>query len=261
MKTYKLLLSCLIAVLFTACIQIEEEVEIKENGSGYMSVQTDMGQLFELLKGFASEEDLSKEDLEKVMDTTIMMKEMLDTVKDLTADKKALLQDAKMNLKMNMKENLFRINLNFPFKNLTDANKLSQTMNEINMLNNSLKNLGNQQASPDQPANIPGAGAGGGLEKITSIYDIKFSNGEYSRVLNKARYDSLANDPKLQESKGMLSMMGDMSMNLKVKLPRKAKSVSNPKAVLSDDKKTVTLKGDLVSALDSPQNLEIIIRY
>ena len=56
-------------------------------------------------------------------------------------------------------------------------------------------------------------------------------------------------------------MMGDMQMNLKVNLPRAAKSVSNPRATLSPDKKTVTLLNDLTIALDSPQNLEITIQY
>lgn len=262
MKSYKLLLSCLIAVFFTACIQIEEEVELKEDGSGRMAMKTDMGQLFELLKGFASEEDLMKDKLEKALDTTILMKDMVDTIQDMDPQYKSLLRNGKMQIQMNMQENLFKLNMDYPFTNLNEANKLYRAMGDMGMLGNSLKNLGNQQPGPDQPAMIPGADPSNlGIGKISSIYDIQFSKGEYRRTLNKARYDSLMADPKLQESKGMLSMMGDMGLNLTVKLPRKASSVSNPAAVLSADKKTVTLKGDMVAALDSPQQLEIIIRY
>ncbi|WP_290794614.1 hypothetical protein [Flavihumibacter sp. UBA7668] len=262
MKKYKLLLSCLIAVFFTACIQIEEEVEIKEDGSGKMAVRTDMGQLFEMLKGFASPEDLQKDGLEKAMDTTILMKDIVDTVQELSAENKALLRNGKMQIQMNMKENLFKMKMDYPFNSLADANKLYKAMNEMGMMGNSLKNLGGaQQPGPDQPGIIPGGGSGTGIEKISSMYDIKFSNGEYSRILNQARFDSLSNDPKLQESKGMLGMMGDMNMNLTVKLPRKVKSVSNSNAVISADKKTVTLKGDMIAALDSPKSMEIIIRY
>lgn len=259
MKTYKLLLTFLVTVLFTACIQIEEEVEIREDGSGTMAARTEMGQLFEMLKGFASPEDLQKDGMDKAMDTTIMMKDIVDTAQELSAENKALLRNGKLQLQMNMKENLFNINMNFPFKSIADANKLTKAMNELDVMGKSLKNLGGQQPGPDQPAPIPSSG--GGIEKINSMYDVTFSNGEYKKVLNKARYDSLMSDPKLQESKGMFSMMGDMSLNLTVKVPKKVKSVSNPRAVISADKKTVTLKGDIVAALDSPKLMEIIIRY
>ena len=260
MKKYKFLLSCLVAVCFTACIQIEEEVEIKADGSGSVAAKTEMGQLFEMLKGFASPEDLQKDGLDKAMDTTILMKDIVDTVQELSAENKALLRNGKMQLQMNMKENLFNINMNFPFNSIADANKLTKAMNEMDVMGKSLKNLGGgQQPGPDQPAQIPTSG--GGIEKINSMYDVSFSNGEYKKILNRARYDSLVNDPKLQESKGMLSMMGDMSLNLTVKVPKPIKSVSNPRAVITADKKSVSLKGDIIAAIDSPQLMEIIIRY
>lgn len=259
MKKYKLLLTFLVTVLFTACIQIEEEVEIREDGSGMVAARTEMGQLFEMLKGFASPEDLQKEGMDKALDTTILMKDIVDTVQELTAENKALLRNGKLQLQMNMKENLFNINMNFPFKSIADANKLTKAMTEMDVIGKSLKNLGGQQPGPDQPAAMPASG--GGIEKISSMYDVSFNNGEYKKVLNKARYDSLISDPKLQESRGMFSMMGDMSLNLTVKVPKKVKSVSNPRAIISADKKTVTLKGDIVAALDSPKLMEIIIRY
>lgn len=257
MNKFKLVLAAFFAICFTACIQIDEEVDLKEDGSGSMRVRSDMGKMFEMLKGFASEDDLKKDGMEKVMDTTIMMKDIVDTSKNLTAENKALLRNGVLNLKMNMQENLFKMDMNYPFKNMSDANKLYAAMNKGGMMNNVMKGIS------------PGAGAGtnqggdsnSGLDQIGNMYDVKLANGEYSRTLNKVRYDSVMNDPKMQESKGMMGMMGDMSMNLTVKLPRPAKSVSNPKAMLSVDKKTVILKNDILQALDSPKNMEIVIRY
>lgn len=262
MKQYKLMLAALIAVFFTACIQIEEEVELKDDGSGQISVSSDMGKLFELVKSFASEEDLQKEGMDKALDTMIYMKDMIDTAQDISAENKALLREGIMKVKLNMKENQFNLDMKYPFKNYSDANKLYAAINEKGMMGDALKGLKQNNAEDGSDGQPPVPGAGGpGLEKFSSVYDISFSKGEYRRTLNRARYDSLVSDPKLQESKGMMAMMGEMAMNLTVKLPRKAKSVSNPKAILSDDKKTVTLKNDIILALDSPQNMEIIIRY
>ena len=262
MNRFKLMLAALIAIFFTACIQIEEEVELNNDGSGQINVKTDMGKLFEMVKTFASEEDLQKDNLAKSMDTLINLKDFIDTASNISAENKALLRDGVMKVKMNLKENLFNLDLKYPFRNASDANKLYSAINENGMMENALKGLnpnGSQAGAGSDPS-MPAA-SGPGLEKFGSVYDISISKNEYKRTLNRARYDSLINDPKLQESKGMMAMMGDMAMNLTVKLPRKAKSVSNPKATLSDDKRTVTLKNDLTVALDSPENMEIIIKY
>lgn len=256
MKKYKLLLAALIAVCFTACIQIDEEVDIKNDGSGQMKVHTDMGKLFEMLKSFASEEDLAKEGINKAMDTTILMKDIVDTAKEVSAENKALLRNGVLHLNMNVKENLFKMDMNYPFNNMNEANKLYAAMNQDGMMGNVLKGL-NPNGKPDSSNTSEGSG----IEKIGSMYDVAFTKSQYSRTLNKVRFQSISNDPKVQESKGMMAMMGDMQMNLKVNLPRPAKSVSNPRATLSADKKTVTLLNDLTVALDSPQNLEIIIQY
>ncbi|MFT4023708.1 MAG: hypothetical protein QM664_07995 [Flavihumibacter sp.] len=191
--------------------------------------------------------------MDKKMDTTIYMKNMVDSATSMSAEDKALLRDGSLKLKMNMQENLFDVDMNYPFRNLADANKLYAAINKGGGLSSLMKGL-NQGGQPDD-ANS------GGIDKIGTLYDIRIKDGEYSRLLNQARYDSLMQDPRIQESKGMMGMMGDMAMNLLVKLPRPAKSVSNPKAVLSADKKEVTLPGDIMVALDSPKTLEIIIRY
>jgi hypothetical protein len=256
MNQYKLLIAALFALFFTACIQIDEEVEIRENGSGQMNVHTDMSQLFEMLKSFTSQEDLAKQGIDRAVDTTVYMKDVVDTATNITSENKALLREGKLHVNMNMQQNIFNMDMNYPFKSLEDANKLYAAINKNGMNANLLKGL-----NPNAGATGGGENDNGGLDKISTMYDVVMSKGKYSRTLNKARFDSLANDPKIQEAKGMMAMMGEMSMNLKVTLPKPAKSVSNPKATLSPDKKTVFLKNDLSIALDSPQNLEIIIQY
>jgi hypothetical protein len=255
MKKFKLLGIVLLSICFNACIQIDEEVDIKADGSGQMKIHTDMGKLFEMLKSFAAAEDLAKEGINKAMDTTIMMKDIIDTAKNITAENKALLRNGVLKLNMNMAENLFKMDMNYPFNNYSDGTKLYAAMNQGGLMNNVLKGMNPNGNSDNSAAD------NAGIDKIGSMYDITIANGRYSRILNKDRYDAVANDPKLQESKGMMSMMGDMQMNLKVNLPRPAKSVSNPRATLSADKKTVSMFNDLTIALDSPQQMEIIIQY
>ena len=171
MKKYKLLFAALIAVCFSACIQIDEEVILKADGSGEMKVHTDMGKLFEMLKSFATEEDLAKEGINKAMDTTILMKDIVDTAKDVSAENKALLRNGVLHLNMDVKENLFKMDMNYPFKNLSDANKLYAAINQDGMMGNVLKGL-----NPNSNSENTGASDDSGIEKIGSMYDVAISN-------------------------------------------------------------------------------------
>ncbi|ULQ56190.1 hypothetical protein KJS94_16190 [Flavihumibacter rivuli] len=254
MKHLKIFIGALVALFFVSCLEISEEVELKPDGSGQITVDTDMSKMIEMLKSFASEEDLKKEGMEKSMDTTIMMRSYLDTASDVSPETKELMRDGVLNMKMNMQENIFKLNMKVPFKNAAQVNKLMEAMNQNNFMNNAFKGLGGG-------ANGQGGGESSGIDKLGSVYDVKLTDSRYSRTLNKARYDSLMADPKLAEVKGMLGMMDEMMYTLTVKTPRPVKSVSNPKAVIADNKRSVTLKGGLMQAIDSPQNLELVIEY
>jgi len=52
-----------------------------------------------------------------------------------------------------------------------------------------------------------------------------------------------------------------MVSTVTVNLPRPAKSTGNPNAVLSADKKRVTLKLDLIEAMDKPELFNFKIAY
>ncbi len=68
-----------------------------------------MGQLIDMMQTFAGEEELTKEGLDRVVDTTIYWKSMVDTAKNMPADQKELMKDGKMKLQMNIKEKLFKM--------------------------------------------------------------------------------------------------------------------------------------------------------
>src|SRR5687768_3616348 len=115
MKKLKLVLVTVVAILFVSCYEVNEEIVINENGSGSYTTKMDMGQLFEMLQTMGGEEELEKEGLDRAIDTTIMMKSIMDSAKDVTADQKELLKDGKLKLQMNMKEKLMKLDVNLPF--------------------------------------------------------------------------------------------------------------------------------------------------
>ena len=102
MNILKLTLVAIFAFCFTACIDITEEFEVRKDGSGQMNIKSDMGKLFELVKQFATDEDLQKEGM-AAKDTTIQFKSLLDSTSGLSAEEKELLRDGSIHMKMNMK--------------------------------------------------------------------------------------------------------------------------------------------------------------
>src|SRR5215204_6013679 len=122
MKRFILLLFAI--VCFAGCYEVNEEITINPDGSGTHNTKMDMGQMLEMIQSMAGEEELVKEGLDKVIDTTIFMKNIMDSAKDATAEEKQLLQDGKVNLRMNIKEKLFKAQVDIPFKKYTDLQML-----------------------------------------------------------------------------------------------------------------------------------------
>jgi hypothetical protein len=259
MKNWYMLLLCLLPLAFISCTDTREELEIKNDGSGTLVMKTDLGKMLELVKGFG-ENDLAKDGLDKAFDSTMYLKDYVDTAKKVTAEQKELLRDGKVHVVMNVKENIGKIDMTFPF---TSADKLQQLYSSLNNSTGGLKNLFDKAGK-----GVPGDGASEeaddkGMPQIASVYDITVKQGLYSRKVNKERYDAFAQQMKLDELKQMGGMMGDMKMDytLSIKLPRPVKRVSNSKAAVSADKKTVTLSTELMETFQHPELLSLEIEY
>ena len=260
MKNIRTFLLFLLPLAFMSCTDTREELEIKKDGSGTLVMKTDLSKMLDMVKGFG-EKDLTKDGLDKPFDTTMLMKDYVDTAKNITQEQKELLHNGKVHVVMNVKESIGKIDMNFPF---TSTDKLQQLYASLNSSTNGLKNLfqGANKGMPgmdgtDQQADDKS------MPQIASVYDITVKEGLYSRKVNKQRYDAFAQSMKLDDLKQVGGMLGDMKMDytLSIKLPRAIKRVSNSKATLSDDKKLVQLSADLMETFQHPELLSLEIEY
>jgi hypothetical protein len=244
----------LLVIVFASC-NTKEDLEIKNDGSGTLVMKTDLSKMLEMIKNFAPEDSLKKDGFDKSIDTTMLMKDYVDTAKEIPADKKALLRDGKVHVVVNLKDNKGDIEMQFPFKSTDQLQKLYESLNSST---GGLKNL--LGSAGDNPQMQQGTGDKG-MPQITSVYDIIVKDGLYSRKVNKARYTEFADASKLEDLKKMGGMMGEMNYTLSIKLPKPIKKISNPKAVLSDDKKIARLSVDLMEVFEHPELLELEIEY
>ncbi|HTL08629.1 MAG TPA: hypothetical protein VL307_10245 [Chitinophagaceae bacterium] len=258
MKNLRFLLLLLLPLALISCTDTREELEIKNNGSGTLVLKSDFSKILDMMKGFTGESDLAKDGLDKPFDTTMALKDYVDTATSVPADKKELLRNGKVHLVMNVKESVGKFDMNLPF---TSTDKLQQLYASLNSSSGGLKNMFDGMGKSLPKAGGEDAGGDKGMPQIASVYDITVKDGLYSRQVNKQRYEEFTKQMKLEELKQMGSMMGDMDYTLSIKLPRPAKKVSNAAMTLSDDKKTATLKTDLLKTFEHPELLAVNIEY
>ena len=256
MKRFILLLFAI--VCFVGCYEVNEEITINADGSGTHNTKMDMGQMLELIQSMAGEEELAKEGLDRVLDTTIFMKSVLDSAKDLTPQQRELLKDGKMNLQMNMKEKLFKAEVNIPFKGYNNLQSLmsgnGNSMTGLSQLFKGVFDKGDEKPALDSPKEP-------GLEDLNTIFDVVVKEGLISRKVNTEKHKALVEKPEVAQLQQMASGGMEILYTTVIKLPRPAKKVENPLMKLSDDKKTVTLKYNLLELFDHPEKFSYRVEF
>jgi len=258
MKIVKVLLPMAFLFCLASCVEINEDIDIKKDGSGEYSMNMDMSKLLDMMQSTIGKEELEKQLPEKKMDTSILMKTLVDTSTSISADKKALLRQGRLHMSLNMDQNLFKTDLHFPFKNENQLQQLYTSIGDGSLgTGQMLKNLSSGKGdSSENPQ-----GAGPDFSQFNSIYTFTCRSGYLSRIVNKEKFNAL----KGSEQYGQMKQMGDMGMDvpytITIHLPKPAKKITNTFAKLSDDKKTVTIKYNLTDVMEHPEKFEYTIEY
>jgi len=251
MKFLKFILPAVLALGFAGCLDITENVDVRDDGSGQLTMDIDMSQMIDILQTYMGKDELAQKGMSK-MDTTILLKDVIDTSAALSEDKKAILRPGRVHIKIDMDAKIFTVHSMFPFTSLPNLQKLYTLMNDGTLSNAKLfGSLGGE------------AGGGGSpdMSQFNSVFDFSCKDGLLEKKLNKEKFDALKNDPQLAQMKQASQMGMEINYTTTLSLPRSIKSTGNPLAKLSDDKKTVTMKFNLVDVFDHPDQFEYKVEY
>jgi hypothetical protein len=255
MKWIKFLVPTVLLFLLAGCFDIDEEIDVNKNGSGQWQMKVDMSQLVDIMQAYMSKEDLEKQFPQKKMDTIIFMKDLVDTSKSIAPDKKALMRDGKVHLLVNMDEKVLKTDMQFPFKNLNDLQQLRLAVGSNSSgTGQLLKGFGGKSDSDD-------TSQGPDLSMFSSLYSFKITDGTISSKLNKQKWEELQKNPQFAQIKEAGNTGIEVPYSLTIKLPRPVKKIDNPIAKLSDDKKTVVIKYNMMEMYNDPGKFEYNIEY
>ena len=246
MKRYALTFFGLCLVLMTSC-QFSENIYMNADGTGTMELSMDASELM-LMAG----DEMKKESGDKPMDSTIVFKDFLEEKKDSIAllspeDQQKLknLENFKMHMVMNPETKKMLFDMSTEFKNASELKDMFKAMN-------SFSNMQGEGGTNSKDTTNPFAVIGGeGSTEINYSYQsnvFKRSGKVIDKELHQQAMDSLGQ---------MAMMLSGSNYKLNYHFPKPVKSVSNEKALLSQDRKMVTLEVGLMESIRNPELLDI----
>ncbi|MEO5946456.1 MAG: hypothetical protein ABIP79_06535 [Chitinophagaceae bacterium] len=241
-------------LMLTSCLETVQEITIKEDGSGTMSSTSDMGGILGMVKQMGGGAEMEKM-AGKKMDTTFAMATMIDSIENISDAEKALMKNGTMDVKISLADEQFITKINFPFLKYDDIGELNKLTNKVT-----------GSAIKDQMAKVPtedmkGMGEMPDPTSFDDYFDMKFTNDKIERTINKEKYAKAENDEYLQGIKQASAMGMNVTATLIINLPRPAEKIEGKNAILSDDKKKITVKVNIDDFFDHPEKLEFKVKF
>ena len=243
----------LLVVLFAASCNFTENLDVNPNGTGTFSLEMD-GSSFMAMAGDQVLNKMDEAKGPKNIDTTFAFKQLLEQHKDsiakLSPEKQAeikKLENLVVQMKMNAEKKEFLMTVNTPFKNV---NELENLMGSLKSLNE-LKGKQEKSAMPIPTDDI----FGDSNTKLSFAYNGKTFTRKVivpQKETNKVTMDSL----------GMAKMFfASSKYTLKYHFPKPVKKVSNPDAMFSADRKTITIQYPFTDYTENPEKLNLNVEF
>ncbi len=245
-------------VMLVSCYEVNEEIVLNDNGSGTYVTKMDMGALLQMMQTMGGEEELSKNGLDRPIDTLIRLKEVMDGSNELSPAQKKLFREGTVRLQMNVKEGLFKTDVFFPFSTHDELARLMAGSGSGSMAEVFKKVFSEQEGGSED--DVSPIGQDQGLDQLNSVFDVTITKNAIVRKLNKTRYDAMMEQPEIAQAKQMASAV-EIQYTTSIKLPRAVKKADNELVKLSADKKTVTIQYNLMDIFDQPDKFSYSIEY
>lgn len=248
MKLYKLLSFSFLVATLTSCT-FTENMYINDNGAGKFSVDIDGSALMEM-----AGDQLGNQmgaDAKKNVDSTFTFKQLIaekqDSISKLSPEAQKeikKLENFVFNIKMNGEQKQFLMNIATDFKSVNELQDILQSMSALQKLEG-----GNAPSTPF-------AGLGDNKSKLSYTYDGK-------KFTRKAIIDKQKITEKAADSTADMSKMMFASSNyiIKYHFPKPVKKVSNPNALFSDDRKTITIQYPFTDYMENPDKLNFDVEF
>lgn len=260
MKIAKLVIAFFCLTALSACVDTEEYIVINADNSGTYSMQMDMGKILEMASQMGGE-DAGPKKFDN-LDSTVVLKEVIDTASNLTAEERKLYRDAVVKIKVNKSNKELKVTVSCPFASINQLPEIRKNLfNVVNKLK-ALEKIAGKEGEQGIPADDPTSDKS--LAPIDSYSTFTAEPGRIeTRISNPESIGKLiSEDSTIMMMKQMMGMMGGgMTYKTKITTAKEIKTFSGNNALLSADKKTVIFTNSFADMLEDPAKFAFKIEY
>lgn len=264
MKNLIFPLTLICTLIFTGCFDTEQEITINDDGSGVFESKTDMSSILNWMKLMGGDDSKKMGDIQK--DTIVSLAAMKDSVEGLSDREKYLLSKATLSMTMNTVDEIFNSSFRFDFDQPGDIVHIGNILKKIRK--KSLENQLDAFLPADETASVElpvgdemMKGNNEDSPEIDEYFELAIENGKISRKVNADKYSKANDDPGMNSLREMSQLGMAMKMRTVIHLPRPAKNIDAKKAMVSDDKKKITIEGTIDDFLEDPSRFEYLVEF
>jgi hypothetical protein len=157
-----------------------------------------------------------------------------------------------------MEKKEFKSDIEIPFANLNNLQKLYNAMNSQSL---GFTELFKGMAGKSDSVTTGNDNSLPEMNQFNSIYDFETRDGLISRKLNAERWKALQQSAQYVHMKEAANMGISIPYTLTVSVPRPIKKIDNELAKLFPDRKKMIIQYNLMEVFDHPEKFEYTLVY
>ena len=252
----KLYYPFIVFILFclSSCVDIEERYDFKPDGSCNVVYGFDMGSAVSVLMNLMPDSVKDTPQFSLVKDTTLNFYTALpdSTQQRMTAEETNMAKTSDLSVQMNLRKNIMKVSINH----------LAKTPAELDYYLKHLSNMSmNNQLSAVTKNNKPPSGFDAQqLLAGEDYYLYEITPHKFYRIIDKTKFNAFLK--KTQSTLSMAkAMLIDMPYKVVLNFAKPLKRINNPKAVVSADRKHVTLTTTMDDIMKNPSVMNLKIDF
>ncbi|MBD1384954.1 hypothetical protein IDJ75_06665 [Mucilaginibacter rigui] len=233
----------------SSCVDIEEHYDFKPNGSCNVVYGFDMSKAVSVLVNLMTDSVRETPQFSLVKDTTLNFYSALpDSISQkMTTEEAKMAQGSDLAIKMDLKKSLMKVSIKHEAKDAADLQYYLEHLSNISM-NSPITNV-TKKTFDAQP-----------LITGQSYYSYEITEHKFYRIIDKVKFNAFLKKAgsKFAMAKAMLI---DMPYKVVLNFAKPVKKMNNSKAILSADRRTVTLVTSMDEVMKNPALMNLKIDF
>ncbi|MGZ3945597.1 MAG: hypothetical protein ACXVJB_11685 [Mucilaginibacter sp.] len=238
---------------FTSCVDVVEHYDFKADGSCNVAYTFDMSKAVSVLMNLMSDSVKATPQFAVAKDTTLNFYSALpdSTQQKMTLDQMNLAKSSNLTVQMNLPKNIMKVSVSHQAKTAADLQYYLRNISKIASQSN-LNNVKGSSSVKDFNAQE--------LLSGQDYYTYEVTSHKFYRIIDKTKFNAFMK--KTQATFSMAkAMLIDMPYKVVLNFAKPVKKVNNSKAIVSADRKHVTLVTNMDEIIKNPSVMNLKIDF